>query len=128
MKTAIACLLLAFAAAPALADKSITDNNKTVTIDCAKDPVASIEGNDNTVALTGACTKVTVAGNRNKVAVASSADVDVTGNENNVALVAVDELDVPGNKNVVSYKSAVKKGGKVKVSNPGTDNKVTASK
>jgi hypothetical protein len=130
MKTAIAAVLLALVAgsAPAFADKTITDNNKTATIDCATDATVSIEGNGNTVTLMGACTHVTVAGNHNKVAAVSSASVDVTGNENAVTVDAVDTLAVPGNKNVVDYKAAVAKGGKTKVSNPGTGNKVTRSK
>ena len=127
MKTAIAALLLALTA-PAFADKTIDGNKQTVTIDCAKDPNVMISGNQNNVALTGACTAVSVSGNHNKVAIASSTAVSVPGNENTVAVVAVDALAVPGNKNVVDYKTAVTQDGKTKVSNPGTGNKVTQSK
>ena len=114
--------------APAFAYKTNTYNNKTTAIDCATDATVSVAGNGDTVTFTGACTHVTIAGNHNKIAIASSADIDVTGNENNVAVVAVDELDVPGNKNVVSYTTAVMKGGKTKVSNAGTGNKIARSK
>jgi hypothetical protein len=127
MKTAIAALLLAFAAAPALADKTITDNKQTAAIDCAKDPNVTVAGNDGTITLTGECKAVTVAGNHNHVAIASAAAVAVTGNENNVAAVTVAALSVPGNKNVVSYKSGPGTS-KTKVSNPGTGNTVTQSK
>jgi hypothetical protein len=127
MKTILACVLLA-AAVPAFADTTIMDNKQSKTIDCAKDPVATIMGNDNNVALTGTCTTVTVQGNHNKVAIASSATVSVTGNENTVAAAAVDTLDVTGNKNVVDYKGPVTKGGATRVSNTGTGNKVKPSR
>ncbi len=127
MKTALAAVLLALAAAPALADKTITDDKATGTIDCAKDAVVTIAGNEADVALTGACKHVTISGNHNNVAIASSIAVDVTGNENKVSVVAVDALSVPGNKNIVGYKDAIK-AGKTRVSNLGTDNKVARTK
>ena len=127
MKTAIALALL-LAAVPAFADKTIVDNKQTTTIDCTADGDVTIAGNENTVTLTGTCKSVTVSGNKNKIAAASSEHAYVTGNDNTVAIDALDNLAVPGNNNVVSYKATVAKGGKTKVSNPGKGNKVTKAK
>jgi hypothetical protein len=55
---------LAGFAGPAHADITITENNKTVAIDCAKDGEILLTGNNIKVTATGVCGKLTVSGNR----------------------------------------------------------------
>lgn len=115
-----ALLLLLLATAPALADVSVIDNNKSITVDCAKDPKVDLIGNNITLTLTGKCKQVNVTGNKETV-MGSATTVFVAGNENTVKIDAADTITVAGNKNVVSYKTG-------KVTNPGKDNKVTQVK
>jgi hypothetical protein len=128
MKRALTVITLVLFTSIAAADVSITDNGKKLTIDCKKDPNVTVVGNSSVVTLTGACTAVTVAGNSNKVTVASTAAATVSGNDNAVTITAVDALTVSGSRNMVSYKTAVAKGGSVAATNTGKDNKVTAGK
>jgi hypothetical protein len=104
--------------------KSWMDDKLTVTHDCAKDPVASIMGNENHITLTGACAKVSVQGNKNTVTVASAKEVLVAGNDNTVDIDAADSVSTPGNKNTVSWKKGVSDK-KPAIRNAGTDNKIS---
>jgi hypothetical protein len=114
--------ILAAASAPARANVALVDNNKTVDIDCAKDPEVSVLGNNLIVSLTGVCTKLIVAGNNAKVT-GSATLVLVPGNNNTVTIDAADNVSVPGNDNTVTVKKAIKLKAP-KVSNPGNHNKV----
>jgi len=118
---------LVLAAASAFADVSIIDNHKTVKVDCSKDKTASILGNENTITLTGACTLISVAGNKNTVRADSSAKLEVAGNNNTASVTAADEVSVPGNNNTVTWKKGISKK-EPAVSNPGTGNKVSQAK
>ena len=122
---AIASLLLA--ASPALADVSIVDNHKTVKVDCSKDKTASILGNENTVTLTGACTLVSIAGNKNTIKAEGSTKLDVAGNDNSASVTAADEISVAGSRNTVSWKKGITNK-EPAVSNPGKDNKISQAK
>lgn len=119
-------LLVLLVSSPALADVSYTDNKKTATHDCAKQPDFSITGNEVTLTLTGWCNKVLVAGNKAKITGVAKR-VLVSGNENTLELDATNTVDVTGNKNVVTWKRVVD-GNREKVSNTGTDNRVGKAK
>jgi hypothetical protein len=119
-RVAIALLLVSGTAAA----KSYMDNKQTVAHDCTKDPVATIMGNENTVTLTGACTKITVNGNNNKITAASAKEVSVPGNENTVDVEATDNVVTAGSKNTVTWKKGVSDK-KPAVHNSGTGNKVS---
>lgn len=119
----IAVLAVSLTTGIAFADVSIMDNNKTITVDCAKDPEVSLVGNHITVNLTGTCTKVTVTGNHETVN-GSVTGAFVLGNHNTLNLDGVDTISVAGNHNTVSYKGPLTKK-KTSVSNLGRKNKVT---
>jgi len=124
MKLVLASLLLV----PALAhaDVAITDNDQTVTVDCAKDKNVVIAGNKATVTLTGVCELVSIDGNEAVVS-GSASKVRVAGNTNKVSLEAVDVIGTTGNDNVVTWKKGLKTA-KPKIANPGNKNKISKVK
>lgn len=124
MKLVLASLLLVPALASA--DVAITDNDQTVTVDCAKDKNVSIAGNKATVTLTGVCEILSVDGNE-AVVTGSASKVRVSGNSNKVNLEAADLIGTTGNSNVVTWKKGVTKA-KPKVVNPGNKNKISRVK
>ena len=112
--------------APARADISVMDNNKAVSIDCAKDGEISLSGNGLTVTAKGVCTKISV--NGNEITLTGSAGaVVVSGNHNTVTLDQADEVSVLGNDNTVSVNKPVKRKAP-KLANIGSRNKLTAGK
>lgn len=126
MRTVIGCVVIALAAAPASANVSVLDNNKKVNVDCAKDPEIQILGNHITVAATGLCTRILVAGNH-AVVTGSAVAVDVSGNHATVTLEGADDVSVTGNQNTVIVKKPAKaKAARISVT--GNDNNVTRPK
>jgi hypothetical protein len=117
---------LALTAATARADVSIDDDNRKVTVDCAKDKNVIINSNKVTATLTGTCDRVYIAGNKATVK-GSAVQILVAGNDNTLTLDAVDELMVSGNDNTVTYKKGIKQKSP-KVGNPGNGNKVSQTK
>jgi hypothetical protein len=118
-----ATFAISLLAAAASADVTVMDNNKTLTVDCAKDKNVNLVGNHITVTLTGTCENVKVTGNHETV-VGSTTNAYVAGNHNTLTLDAVDLISVAGNYNTATYKkTAAKK--KTKVSNLGKNNKIT---
>ena len=112
----------------AAADVSVMDNNKTLTVDCAKDKEVNLLGNKITVTLTGVCTKVSITGNECSVT-GSALAVSIPGNHNTATLDKVDAISVPGNQNTVTYKGpATATVKKTKVAAPGNKNSVTQQK
>lgn len=112
----------------AAADISLSDNNETVAVDCAKDPNVSVSGNHTTLTLTGTCTRVMLSGNHAKI-IGSAVTVLISGNENTANLDAVDWVATSGNKNTATYKKPVDaKLKKPKISNTGNGNKITKAK
>ncbi|MBX3155514.1 MAG: DUF3060 domain-containing protein [Deltaproteobacteria bacterium] len=107
----------------ARADMSIIDNNKKLTLDCAKNPRIELIGNHITATLTGTCAKVQIMGNHATVS-GSTTTIAVTGNHNVANLDAVDDISVAGKNNTVSWKKGASKNAPT-VANPGKDNKVT---
>jgi hypothetical protein len=124
MKLVIACLLVS---ATAFAGGSYVDNNKTVTHDCGKEPEASVAGNGNTITFTGECTKVSVQGNANTLAIASTKTLSVAGNKNTVAVESTDNISTPGSDNSVTWKKPIAEK-KPAISNMGKKNKITQAK
>jgi hypothetical protein len=106
---------------------SYLDNKKTATHDCAKDPDAMIGGNENTITFTGTCTRISAAGNKNKLKVESVKVLDVGGNENAITADAVDVILANGNKNTVTWNKGISDK-RPKVSNPGNGNKIGTAK
>ncbi len=113
-------------AAPARADIFVTDNNKTLDVDCAKDPQITLAGNHITLTTTGVCTKISVTGNYETVT-GSANQVSVTGNHNTITLAAADEVGILGNNNTVSVGKAVTRK-TPKIGNVGKANHVTQPK
>ena|ERR1041384_8116415 len=113
-------------AAPARADISVIDNDKTLDVDCAKDPQVSLVGNHITVSLKGVCTKIAITGN-NETVTGSATTVYVAGNNNTLTLDAADDVTVVGNNNTLAVQKAIKRKAP-KVANSGTDNKISKPK
>jgi DUF3060 family protein len=116
----LAFTLVAVLGGAAAADVSVLDNNKTIAVDCAKDPQVSLIGNNLKVTLTGTCTKVNVTGNHETIT-GAAATFSVQGNYNTLSITAADAVHVDGNNNTVT----LDKGVKAKPTNNGKDNKIT---
>jgi hypothetical protein len=110
--------LLILVPALAFADKSWLGDHQTVTWDCKTDPIGSISGNQSSFIFTGACKKITVLGNQNRVHVDTADSISVTGNSNNVIGSHVANVAIAGNDNTVTAKGAT-------ASNVGDRNTVT---
>jgi hypothetical protein len=117
---AVLALLLS---STAFADVTIMDNDKELTVDCAKDPQVSLLGNHITLTLTGTCAKVTATGNHLTIK-GSAESVLVPGNHNTLDLDNVDAIKVPGNHNTIMYKGPIK-AKQTAVSTLGKNNTVT---
>jgi hypothetical protein len=121
-----ATFAISLVAATASADVTVMDNDKTLTVDCAKDKNVNLVGNNITVTLTGTCENVKVTGNRETV-LGSTANAYVAGNYNTLTLDSVDTISVAGNNNTATYKKPVTKK-KTSVSNLGKGNTITRAK
>ncbi len=119
----LAVLAVSFLASTAAAEVTVMDNDKTLTVDCAKDPEVNLVGNNITLTLTGVCAKVTTTGNHETVTGSATAAF-VVGNHNTLSLDTVDKISVMGNHNTVTYKGPIK-AKKTGVSNVGQHNTVT---
>ena len=126
LKITLAAATLALAAGTAAADVNIVDNNKTITVDCAKHKLVNIAGNKATVTLKGTCEGVNISGNKATIK-GSVLIANVSGNDNTLTLDGVDSVLVSGNENAVTYKKAVKDKS-TKVMDSGTNNKVSQTK
>jgi catabolite regulation protein CreA len=110
----------------ARADVSVLDNDKTIEVDCAKDPQVNLLGNHLTVTLKGVCARVAIDGNEATVS-GSAGAVRVNGNHNTITLDAADQVAIYGNDNTVTVQKPIK-AKKVQISSPGSRNKVTRPK
>ncbi|MBP6628307.1 MAG: DUF3060 domain-containing protein [Kofleriaceae bacterium] len=125
----LASLLATLALAPSLAAaKSYTDNDAQVTQDCASDPEASVDGNNITLTLVGACSTISVNGNNITVRAESIKALAVMGNDNKAYVVAAGSVSVMGNGNTVRYGKGLGKAKKPKVRNLGSKNSVKKGK
>src|SRR5215813_2170188 len=89
----IAIFAIAAFSAAARADVTVMDNDKTLDVDCAKDPNVALLGNHLTLTTKGVCARISVAGN-NATITGSASLVSVTGNHNTVTLEAADDVSV----------------------------------
>jgi len=117
---------LVVASGAARADVTVLDNDKTIEVDCAKDPQVSLMGNHVTLTLKGVCAKVTIDGNEETVHGSATA-VRVNGNHNTITLDAADQVAIYGNDNAVTVQKPIKAKA-VQISSPGSRNKVTRPK
>jgi hypothetical protein len=124
--TIIAIVAIAVFSVAARADITVMDNDKTLDVDCAKDPNVSLMGNHLTLTTKGVCNRILVTGNDATVT-GSAGAVSITGNHNTVNLDAADDVSVTGNDNTVSVHKAVK-AKSPRISNPGNRNKITRGK
>ena len=115
-------LVTLFVPSLALADASY-DEPGTVTHDCAKDGVVTVNAAAGTFTFSGTCTTITVTGAANTVTVEASTKVEITGSKNIVTIGAADRIGVTGSLNTVSYKKGLK-AAKPKVASTGAGNKV----
>jgi Protein of unknown function (DUF3060) len=107
--------------APGLARADKTYNmGKGGTWDCAKDDGVTINANNGTYTFKGACNRISVNGNNNKLTIATAKSLDINGNNNTAALTSVDSIQTNGNNNHVTYKK-----GSPNVSNPGSHNTIS---
>lgn len=118
--------LLLLCGTPAFADVTVMDNDKTISVDCAKDKNVTLIGNNITANLSGTCESVKVTGNHENV-VGSVTNAYVAGNHNTLALDGVDTISVAGNNNTVTHKKPLAKK-KTNVSNLGKGNTITQTK
>jgi hypothetical protein len=110
----------------ARAEVTIIDNDKTVEVDCAKDPEINLIGNHLTVTTKGVCARIAISGNDATIS-GSAIVVQINGNHNTVALAAADDVAIHGNNNTVTVRKAIK-AKTPRISNPGKDNRVTQPK
>ena len=123
---AVTLASLSVASGAARADVSVLDNDKTLEVDCAKDPQVNLLGNHLTIILKGVCARITVDGNEETIHGSASA-VRINGNHNTVALDAADQVAIYGNDNAVTVQKPIKAKA-VQISSPGSRNKVTRPK
>jgi hypothetical protein len=110
----------------ARADITVLDNDKTLEVDCAKDPQVGLAGNHITLTLKGICAMILVDGNEATIR-GSAAAVRINGNHNTATLDAADQVAIYGNDNTVTVQKPIK-AKKVQISSPGSRNKVTRPK
>lgn len=127
MKSALFAVFLMLVPTIAFADLSVIENNKTLTVECAKEGSVRLIGNHNTITLIGTCAKVTITGNHATVK-GSASVIYVAGNNNTLAIDGVDEIAVAGNKNTLAYKSGLKGKLPTAIKNSGKDNKISHDK
>lgn len=123
MKLLASLLVVVVSATSAIADVTVMDNDKTISVDCAKDKNVTLTGNHITVNLSGTCDSVKVTGNHETVN-GSVANAFVAGNHNTLALDGVDTISVSGSNNTVTHKKPLAKK-KTSVSNLGKNNTIT---
>lgn len=117
--------LAAFAPA-ARADITVFENDKTLDVDCARDPNVTVLGNHITINARGVCSRIAIAGNEATVN-GSAGAVSVTGNKNTINLDAADDVSVTGNDNTITVHKPLKARA-TRISNPGNRNKITRPK
>lgn len=90
------------------ADRKLTGGTgQTVSHDCGRGGKVQIEISSSKITLTGACSKVELAGSKNTIAIASTGELWVGGTENRGTLDAVDAITTGGNRNVLTYRRAL---------------------
>ena len=100
---ALAALLSLSVTGVAAADVTLSDDNATVTHDCAADGALTVAGNNITVTLTGTCTDIVMSGNTNTLTGSTKA-IMLSGNANTASLDVVDKIVASGNMNTATWK------------------------
>ncbi|HEX2690729.1 MAG TPA: DUF3060 domain-containing protein [Kofleriaceae bacterium] len=117
MRTLVGFLILF---TPALVHAGKTYNEGSGgTWDCKKDPSVTINTNDATYTLKGACTSISINGNTNKLTIESVDRLAINGNDNTIDADSAARIAANGNGNQVTYKK-----GTPKISNLGTGNRI----
>jgi hypothetical protein len=113
----VTIIMLVVAMAPAVshAEKVFKKKDATETWDCATDPNVRISTDKGTFGLLGECKKVTVAGKKNVVTIASSTKVVVSGTGNLVQVDEVDVIAVSGKANQITWAKSKKGDDKPKI-------------
>jgi len=126
---ALAALLTLSLTRLAAAEVTLSDDNATVTHDCAADGALTVAGNNITVTLTGSCTDVVISGNTNTLTGSTKA-IMLSGNTNTASLEVVDKIVASGNMNTATWKrtSNPKKLKKPRISKPGNQNTIIRTK
>lgn len=102
----------------------VNDSNAIATHDCATQPRVVINGSHDRITLTGACAAIAVDGSDDAIVAESGDDVAVHGSVDTVDVGAVGRITIAGRANTITWRTALK-GKKPKVSDQGTDNRVT---
>src|SRR4051794_17909757 len=86
-----------FFASTARADDFVITNQGKVAVNCAKTPDVSIAGNQNTITMTGTCSRLSISGNQNTLN-GTATSLSVSGNDN-IVTVSADHVSITGNTN-----------------------------
>lgn len=120
-------LLLALIPSAAYADKTY-NAEKSVSHDCAKDGVATVNVADAKFTFTGSCKQITLNGAGLTVTIENVEKLGVNGSGSTIDVVGADKITVNGRDNKITYKSNVAGKGKPKVTTNGAGNKVAQKK
>lgn len=123
MRVAIVLMLVCGVAS---ADKTFS-KGAGETWDCAKDGVVTIKTQKGTFGFLGECKRITIAGSKNAVSIATATKVVISGSDNLVDIEQVDAIAVSGTKNQVSWKKAGS-GDKPKITPGSKTNKISQAK
>ncbi|WP_141327802.1 DUF3060 domain-containing protein [Myxococcus sp. AB025B] len=89
----------------------LVDSERTVKHDCGEGGKVEIVGSSNQVILTGTCESI-----------------EVTGSENKVSAHTVRRIETTGSDNSVVWKQGPQKGKKPRISNTGTNNRISQAR
>ncbi|GEN05862.1 Protein of unknown function [Myxococcus fulvus] len=89
----------------------LVDSDRTVKHDCGEGGKVEIVGSSNQVILTGTCEYIEVTGSENKVSAHTVRRIETTGSDNNVV-----------------WKHGPQKGKKPRISNTGTNNRISQAR
>ncbi|WP_426745058.1 DUF3060 domain-containing protein [Myxococcus faecalis] len=89
----------------------LVDSDRTVKHDCGEGGKVEIVGSSNQVILTGTCEYIEVTGSENKVSAHTVRRIETTGSDNNVV-----------------WKQGPQKGKKPRISNTGTNNRISQAR
>lgn len=77
------------------------------THDCARESRVTVEASGIAVTFVGACERIVIKGDGNKITTASVARIEIAGKGNSVAIDAVDRISISGSDNAVRYRKSV---------------------
>ena len=77
------------------------------THDCARESRVTVEASGIAVAFVGACERIVIKGDGNRITTASVAAMEISGKGNSIAIDAVDRISISGSDNTVRYRKSV---------------------